>query len=261
MSLTWNVSDTTPGYTYPDIVETVNGQSITVSLTKDFPSTEEDIENCMAALQAHFGQSQPASDGKLALEVGPVPRGHDAIPSYRRFFISVELVGHAFGGSYALQLIYKDTVIASFAVLSRGDNTQCAACKIHVKAGGQVRGVIDIPDDVVYEISSDAPATPSGGSVLNNTVSAIRSSFRVRLVNPSGSVLADAVTPTNKSQFTRGKSEGVPLDPNIVPKLELRSAAAMRRRRTGNQRSPAPLKFFDHKSHHSLLGNHKWRTA
>ena len=255
------MSDTTPGYTYPDIVETVNGQSITVSLTKDFPATEEDIENCMAALQAHFGQSQPASDGKLALEIGPVPHGHDAIPSYRRFFISVELIGHAFGGSYALQLIYKDEVVSSFAVLARGDNTQCAASKIHAKAGGKVRGVIDIPDDVIDSISRGVRTPLPGGSVLNNTVSAIRSSFRVRLVNPGGSVLADAVTPTNKSEFTRGMSEGVPLNPGIVPKLELRSAAAMRRRRTGNQRSPAPLKFFDHQSHNALLGNHKWRTA
>jgi len=245
------------GYTYPDITATVDNQTITVSLTADFPSTEDDVENCMAALQEYFGQSTPSS-ADLAIQLGPAPRGHDAIPNYRRFSVVLELIGHAFGGSYYLQIVYKNTVVTSFAVLSRGDNTQCAACKIHARAGGKVKGIVDLPDDVIHDVASTI--SQRGGSALSNIILALKSSLSVRLVGPGGGLLADAVPSHEGSQFTRGQSRGALLDESIVPKLELISAGAMKRR-VRNSRSRAPLKFFDHQGHGALLGDHEWKTA
>src|ERR1700675_3018174 len=93
-------------------------------------------------LQKHFGlhaanvvEAPPSDTEKIVHPIFTSPVGKDAddrtmIANSRRFVVDVELAGHAFNGSYMLQLIYKKKVVASFAVLARGEDMQCAACKL-----------------------------------------------------------------------------------------------------------------------------------
>ncbi|KAJ2918785.1 hypothetical protein MD484_g1570, partial [Candolleomyces efflorescens] len=129
------------GYTYPDIVQTINGEDKTVSLNDPLPDSNEEVNRCKEVLQRHFGFPEPRP--------GKVDLGDDkdlTYANYRRFHLAVELVEHAFGGSYSLELVFRGKVVASFDVFARADSTQCAACRAGRAEGGFIRGVLDIPN-------------------------------------------------------------------------------------------------------------------
>lgn len=139
------------GYTYP----AVEGVSV------DVPSTPEQRQSYIRVLQQHFGLEILTENGRLnfpifkkTIKENPPPQ-HVFIPGHRRFSVEAEVVGHAFSESYMLQLLHKGEVVGSFAVLSRGDATRCTACKAHREAGGRVRGVINIPADVIATLIQD----------------------------------------------------------------------------------------------------------
>jgi tyrosinase len=165
------------------------------------------------------------------------------IPNYRHFTVQVELVGHAFNGSYWLQLLCNEKVIGSFAVLTRGEGTRCAACVARHKAGGQVRGIIDIPEEVVHPILEDI-GRKEPNTEKDSVIGSFKKCFSARIVGPSDVLLAEAVESKDR----------VPLERSIVPELVLLSAAAAR-----PEGRDGPVQLFDWEDHGDFLSNAvKW---
>ncbi|KAJ2932061.1 hypothetical protein H1R20_g5021, partial [Candolleomyces eurysporus] len=259
------------GYTYPDIVAEVNGKQQRVSLTNRLPETDQQVHECKAILQSHFGVCEKGSLAGLHLKKAaddtPIPEGHHLVRDYQRFYTFVELVGHAFNGSYSLQLLFKERVIASFAVLSRGDATQCASCRVRKKAGGQVRGIVDIPDEVVQEIiNSRSEELSTADDLVETLASFIKESLSVRLIDAGGNLLADAVARPGVPGIRTVGGEGSRLEEAITPVVHLRSARAVRKVDDSvvvparGQLPKMGLTFFDHSDHGDLIGGQEWKT-
>jgi tyrosinase len=172
------------------------------------------------------------------------PSQHVLIPNYRHFTVQVQLVGHAFDGSYWLQLVCKEKVVGSFAVLTRGEGTNCAACLARHKAGGLVRGVIDIPEDVIHPLLEDIVKDQPTAST-SNLAASLKECFGARIVGPSDVLLAEAIESNGK----------MALESHLVPELILLSAAAAR---PANQ--DGAIKLIDWKNHGDLLGS-DWMRA
>ncbi|KAJ2926527.1 hypothetical protein H1R20_g10547, partial [Candolleomyces eurysporus] len=254
-----------------DLVAKVGQEVKRVRLTDPLPTTDEEVHICRAVLQASFPLAQPR-EGKLELgDAKNETRGganSKVVPNYRHFYVFVELVGHAFGGSYSLELVHEGQVIASFAIFSRGDQTQCAACRVQREAGGLVKGVVHIPDDVITSIidsrSDELSRLPDQGK-LPEVARAVRESVHVRLVNPAGHLLADAVGHSRGSDSGSGEGAGIPLDDAIIPKIELQSCRAVRKEwpvELEDEPGEAALSFFGHVEFGDLLtSDHQWRKA
>lgn len=227
-------------------------------------TNEEERKKCIKILQEHFGlhKSSPCkSPPSHPIFTTPAPDG--TLPAgmtaeYRIFVVEVEIVGHAFDGSFLLQLIYKNQVIGSFAVLSRGHDTRCAGCKARREAGSKVRGSIEIPLDIVASIIKEGKLDSVGGTYddgMDKVIVALREKLGVRLVGPSGMLLAEAVDGASNDSDRRG-----PLDEKIVPELKVRSAAAAYPANTSH--GSDPIQFHNWTDHGSILPDgHKWKTA
>jgi len=239
-------------YTY----KSIDGVSLDTEVT-----TKEERQKCIKILQEHFGL-YTVSPCKLppSHPIFTTPAPHGTLPAgmtaeYRIFVVEVEIVGHAFDGSFLLQLIYKNQVIGSFAVLSRGHDTRCAGCKARREAGSKVRGSIEIPLDIVASIIKEGELESLGGTYddeMAKVIVALREKLGVRLVGPSGTLLAEAVD--GASNDRRG-----PLNEMIVPELKVRSAAAAY---PTNSDGSDPIQFHNWTDHGSILPDgHKWKTA
>ncbi|KAF5314008.1 hypothetical protein D9611_006959 [Ephemerocybe angulata] len=256
------------GYTYPDIVATVNGEERRVSLSNPLPESDEKVHECKATIQAHFGVLEKHSIGNLTLieSHAAIPKGHGIVPNYRRFYTFVELVNHAFSGSYSLQLLYKDKVVGTFDVLTRSDATQCASCRIRRKAGGHVRGVIDIPDEVVEDIIQSQSENIGDSPEVETIADAIKSQINVRLVNAGGNILADAVGQPGVPGLGSQSAPGTQLEATIRPVMRLGSAQAGRKLSTkltmDGPASKLGITYFNHASHGEfLVGDREWKSV
>lgn len=254
-----------PGYTYPDIVATVNGQERRVKLSDPLPETDQEVHEIRNVIQTHFGVNKKVPvlgpQLKMTYDDGSVPAGHRVVPSYHRFYTFVELVGHAFGGSYSLEVLYKKKVIGSFAVLTRGDATQCASCKVRRKAGGEVRGIVDIPDETLQDIvESESEALATADDLVEALSKLIKTKLTVRLVDAAGNLLADTVARGGVPGIgPSGNNEGRRLEAAITPRVRLQSAGAVRKRDEtlesthDGKPSETDITFFNHADHGDLL--------
>ena len=142
-----------------------------------------------------------------------------------------------------IQLFYKQEVIGSFAVLTRGDDTHCAACIARQKSGAQVRGVIDIPEDVVVSVIEgavldDAPVEAS--------IKSLKESLNLRIVGPGEGLLAVA-----------DSRDTAPLKSGTIPHVKLMSAAGA----TLDLDQLNVVEYGDWFDHGDLLDRSTWRTA
>ncbi|RXW20221.1 hypothetical protein EST38_g5635 [Candolleomyces aberdarensis] len=282
------------GYTYPDIFATVGDKKEHVRLTDPLPTTEADVRKCKAVLQSSFGLAQP-KEGKVdhgddKQAPGGTDERNEAVPNYRRFYVFIELVEHAFGGSYSMEIVCDGKAVATFAVFARGDRTQCAACKVKKRSGGLVRGFVDLPDGVVDDIIETRKDEVLGlepSKRLEAVARIIKESFTLRLVGASGEFLAESArreshddsgqlvgaaqefldesAGESHDDLGRGVESGVPLDTAIVPKVELQSCRATKRSWTGGRGDPegeSEISFFDHVKFGKFLPDgHQWQTA
>ena len=206
----------------------------------------------MTIIQTYFGVNQKPEilRPEQTIAYPQVPKDHAIIPRYHRFYTFVELVGHAFGGSYSLELLYNKRVIGSFAVLTRGDATQCASCRIRRKAGGEVRGIVDIPDETLRDI---AHSVSTEDNVVGALAAAIKANVTVRLVDAAGNLLADTDASANAPGIRQSKNnDGRRLEETIAPKVRLWSAGAIQklaRTPAGEELPDRDVTFFNHQDH------------
>ncbi|KAJ2911520.1 hypothetical protein MD484_g8892, partial [Candolleomyces efflorescens] len=252
------------GYTYPDIVAVVRGKKEHVSLSDPLPKSDEEVHRVRNIIQTHFRANKKRGIDvpwrfKIPHKPNTIPLDHTVVPNYHRFYTFVELVGHAFNGSYSLELLHEGQVIGSFAVLTRGDTTQCASCRARKKAGGEVRGIIDIPDETLQDIVlSKSETLSTADDLVEALASAVKESITVRLVDAGGNLLADThPRPGVQGLLPSPNGTGSLLEAAIVPKVLLRSAAAARK--DGKTADPPHdehhlgLTFFGHVDHGPLL--------
>ncbi|KAF7985973.1 hypothetical protein HWV62_43940 [Athelia sp. TMB] len=227
----WNPKDTRfnagrKGYTYPDI-QSRKGK---VSLQDKRPENPHERRKLMAILLEHFHPTKPSLPwnhwpGIIHPISGPnihLPGGYEAVDTYRRFTVLVNAVRHAFDGSYSIQLSYKGNAIGIFTVLFRGKDSQCAACRVRSITGRRVRGLIEIPDEVVLDVIQDANlGLGEAASDISILSAEIRQRIRADLVGPTGIVLAALPVKAD----TEIQESGSTVDPNIIPHLELLSAS------------------------------------
>jgi hypothetical protein len=188
---------------------------------------------------------------------------NEPFPNYRRFYVSVELVEHAFGGSYSLELVYEGKVVATFAVFARSDTTQCAACKGRREEGGLVGSFLDIPDDVVetvVEKHMDDLLKLQTSERLGRIASALKEDIHLQLVDVGGRLLADAV---EHSALASAEDGGGPLEDAIIPKIKLMASRASK----GIELSPSDgvitgeIEFGEPDEFGDYLDDDKWRKA
>jgi tyrosinase len=231
-----------PGYTYPDI----NTVSINTALPTDPDLRLAQRNVYIGKLRAHF--SNPSTIRRpnpiFKKPEMDVPSGYDLIPDYRRFAVEVTLASHAFHGSYWLELVCKGEVVGSFAVLSRGDDTHCAACIARNDAGAKVRGVIDIPEDVVINLTTDV-------SDPDVVIKSLKEGISARIVGPGGAPLAYA-------ESHNGETRSPPLKSENVPSLKLLTAAGAA---MTLEQTDTPVQFFNWFEHGDLLDDAPWTTA
>jgi tyrosinase len=256
------------GYTYPPI----DG----VSLDNPLPVDVEKRREYMGILQKHFGLTAPPSRAphegstmKHPIFTGPIhkgpstlPLGHMRVDDYRRFTVLVDAVGHAFNGSYYVQLSYQQQVIGSMAVLSRGEATQCSACKTRADDGTRARGFIDIPEDIVLQIVKDGDLNKEKATT-DELIANIRSSLTLKMAGPTGVILATALPVSSpKSSAQDNREPGSVLDKSIAPSVKLlSSAAAIPESDSRSTKTPA-LQYYDWTSHGTLLtGGQEWISA
>lgn len=249
------------GYTYPDI-ETDWGN---VSLQDKRPENPEQRGRLAAILLTHFHPTpsrpkiiRPALESPIGL-----PEGYEPVDRYRRFTVLVRAVGHAFDGSYSIQLSYKGSTIGIFTVLFRGKDSQCAACRVRSNTGRRVRGLIEIPDDVVLDIIEDAKLDVKH-LTSDDLSDEILKCISADLVGPTGVVLAVLQLKTNGDSI---QESGSTLDQSIIPHLQLLSARiatpvpALVSQLTANapEPGPTPIQFCDWKEHVSF--DDGWKRA
>lgn len=253
------------GYTYPPI----DG----VSLDNPPPADAKKRREYMHILQKHFGLTQhplriPSQDPtmKHPIFTGPIHKGPSTLPlgyvrvdHYRRFTVLVDAVGHAFNGSYYVQLLYRRKVIGSMAILSRGEATQCSSCRGRANNGMKSRGFIDIPDVIVVEILDDG-GLDTEEATTKVLIKHIKDSLTLKMVGPTGVLLATVLpeVPSAQDDFEPGST----LSKSITPSVKLLSAAAAIPENDGSTEAPAPLQYFDWVSHDTLLtGGREWTSA
>ena len=237
-----------------------------MSLQHKRPENPEERGRLAAILLGHFHPTEsrpkiirPILTSPIGLPVGYEPVNH----SYRRFTVLVRAVGHAFDGSYSIQLSYKGSAIGIFTVLFRGKDSQCAACRVRSNTGRRVRGLIEIPDDVVLDVINDAKlGVGEAASDIDTLSNELKKRIGADLVGPTGIVLA-ALTTNTASQ-----ESGSTLDQNIIPHLELLSAsiatpASASTPAPGSQLAshdpgPIPIQFCDWKKHDRFDDGWKW---
>lgn len=227
--------------------------SIDTPLPSDHEQRRTERGRCIGILQTHFANPDTFNGSVrlahpfLQMATEPLPPQHVMIHNYRHFTVQVQLVGHAFNGSYWLQLLCKEKVIGSFAVLTRGEGTHCAACVARHEAGGKVRGIIDIPEDIIHPILEDI-VQKNLNAETDSLIRSVKKCFSARIVGPSDVLLAEAVEPKHR----------VPLESSIVPELVLLSAAAAR---PDGRLGDGPIQLFDWKNHGDFLSNVvKWTS-
>lgn len=235
-------------YTYPPIGE--------VTVDAPLPTDADQRRRYIKILYDHFkdlgAERSPDLKIKHPLYTTPIPKArlpsdHVQIANEHHFTVEVELVGHAFTGSYLCQILCAKEVIGSFAVLSRGDDTACAACQVRHRAGGLVRGVIDIPGKVVPSLISDGPLDNADATTAD-LIGLLKKKFSVRIVGPSGVVLAEAV----HRDVTNEKDDAPPrLDKKIAPKLRLLSAAVAHELIQGQ--THGPVRFLNWEAHDKIF--------
>ncbi|KAJ2926541.1 hypothetical protein H1R20_g10554, partial [Candolleomyces eurysporus] len=279
-----NRSTFNKGYTYPDIVGTVGDKEERVCLTDDLPSDDGQVRKYKAILQSRFGLGD-AKEGNTDYGDTPATGGTDneAVPNYRRFYVYIELVEHAFGGSYSLEIVFQGKAVATFAVFARSDNSQCTACKVKKRSGGLVRGFLDIPDDVVQDAIEPRKKELlelDSSERLEAVARILRESFTLRLVGASGELLAESARKESRDpgklelgtvslresgrespdDYERSVGSGVLLEPAIVPKVHLQSCRAAKRSWDGGGESE--ISFFNHSNFGKVLPHsHQWQRA
>ncbi|KAJ2918832.1 hypothetical protein MD484_g1569, partial [Candolleomyces efflorescens] len=234
------------GYTYPEIVAVVDGETRKVDLDDPRPADDDQVRLCKAVLQAHFGLTKPGA-GKVDLG----DQANDPFPNYRRFFLSIKLVEYAFNGSYLLELVYGGRVVATFAVFARSDSTQCAACQGRMEDGGFVGSSLDIPDDVVEAVVDahmDELLGLQPSQRLGRIAGAVKKDIRVQLVDAGGQLLADTVGTSARASVDQGDK---PLEESITPEIKLMASRAFvgmgsNRSATGEIEFGEPDEFGDY---------------
>jgi len=255
----WNSNDTRfvgPAgfpkyYTYPPI----NGVSI------DKPASSAERARDLKLLQDYFGQKPTAQrNNQIRIKVpifandseGALPRDNEPVYNFRQFAIIVELVEHAFGGSYFLEVLYtsKDGQthsVGATAVLSRSHGTQCRGCIGRRHEGTKVHDSIHVPYDLLVKIITDHDLNREDIKDEDFT-NAVRNSFYAQIVTPGGLVLARAVRGETPGGLTR-------VNEAILPKLRFASAnVSADKRRQGNEEIH-PWQFYDWKDHGAVLEN------
>lgn len=201
----------------------------------------------MGILQNHFGltQSKPYQPREGSTYEGPIaPPDHVRVGQYPRFTILADAVGHAFNGSYYIQLSYRKHVIGSMAILSRGAATQCSSCQRRATDGTRTRGVIDIPESIVIEMIKDIR---DDGSVSIEEISAhITANITQKVLGPTGVLLAIASPKSLESPAQDNRQPGSPLKKDIAPSIELLSSFTAIPI-SAEERAPtdAPVHYFD----------------
>jgi tyrosinase len=231
-------------YTYPPIGE--------VSVDAALPTTAAQRRQYISILYDHFkvpGVKRGGFKVKHPIYTTPIPKDrlpldHVQIANDHHFTVEVELVGHAFNGSYLCQILCEEEVIGSFAVLSRGDDTPCAACKVRHKAGGLVRGVIDIPEQVIPSLIVGGPLD-SSEATTSDLIALLRNKLSVRIVGPSGIPLAKGIHRGVKTD--NADQEPLRFDKKVAPKLRLLSAAVAHERAPNE--THGPIRFLNWEVH------------
>ncbi|KDQ14965.1 hypothetical protein BOTBODRAFT_174471 [Botryobasidium botryosum FD-172 SS1] len=226
-----------------------------------------------AILQKYFGLDIVQIRNKartlkqqLFSDINSLPDNLEAIYNYRHFIIEAELVGHAFDGSYQLDVFYatkagEDLHVGSVAVLGRGDASNCEACKARREAGSRVYGIIPVPHEIIVKSveEHDLDEETVDNAVLVRTV---KDGFHAQLSRPGGILLSH-----NSHRYS---GTGSALSDELTPKLRFRSAnvAAPKAPRLEGHRTDVPqdaspeepYEFYDWQDHESLLSTN-WIAA
>jgi len=179
-----------------------------------------------------------------------MPPTHKSLANFRQFFIVVELVEHAFKGSYSLQVFEKSLPLAkigSVAVFARRDPAACEACVGRAQEGRKIHGAVLIPHRIIFDLLTNA--TFNSHSASDGEITRLlASSFGARLVTSGRDPIAETVDEANF---------GTQLAVDLAPNVKLVSAAVAVAANEGD----AHHEFFHDFQSHGPLSHTGWRLS
>lgn len=165
------------------------------------------------------------------------------IPGYRAFILAVELLEHAFNGSYDMAVTYREgtedeNIVGSVSVFSRSATSACSDCRSRKNTGSVDRGIIPVPSELVDKLISQSGLNFEETDDIT-LVEKFKSSLTATLFGSGGTVLGKA---------THGglRAASTPMPVSITPRATLLSAAASH---PEDQERDGPYEFFDWKEH------------
>ncbi|KZP16895.1 hypothetical protein FIBSPDRAFT_38715 [Athelia psychrophila] len=194
---------------------------------------------------------------------GPeAPLEHVRVGKYPTFTLIADAVGHAFNGSYYVQLSYGEWVIGSMAIFSRGEATQCSSCQGRARDGTRTRGVIDIPEVIVDQMVKDIRVGHKNVP-MGDIVQHITTRITQKVVGPTGVLLAIASPkPPPESSAQDDPQSGSPLKKSIAPSVKLLSSFTAIPTSYAKDPTGAPLHYFGGCDHGTLETNEQgWTWA